>query len=592
MAGPAEVARRLTGEGGSDHLDEISLLYSHCQSKDLKIVAEALRAIGRVLSHHRHRCVVMAASPEGKSAATTDLAAWLKKHGDLYHSIMVEMATSANAHAQVCALRLTMEAISGEDKELRELASLAAKPVARPALPEKRLHDLISELLLAEHWSEHACACLCGDFLQRYADVRHFLFQHVANCCKQLGQSEAARKGGGFEGPEPKRARKASSDPQRFVAKLRERGLAAQEVFTRVFALLREAPAPEGKTAEQAEDADLLAGGAGDDDDEAGATLAPQGRSVGDFKRKYRGVFQDVWLQLLSLPVPLKQWAQVLQYLPENVIPHISRPLMLADVYLRAFHSGSAEVSVLSLSGLLLLLTKYGLGDPETLSSSCSEFYMQLYSLFTPETFRLRKRARFQRLAVASLTSGLLPARFAAVFAKKCMRVAICCNEPGTVMWLLSVAYGLIQKHHSHCKYLLHRPVEEGKPEETYDKDPFESDASLSTALEQAPSTSLWELQILQRHHLPAVVVLAKLFLRPFFKPSAKKLDPELFLDQSVEKSYRQALRGGERQLAKWKGRSEKCPMAFRLEENKAADDLVRLSALLSTSQRKLGAQG
>jgi len=299
-----------------------------------------------------------------------------------------------------------------------------------------------------------------------------------------------------------------------------------------------------------------------------------------------------LWLQLLSLPVPLKQWAQVLQFLPESVIPYMGRPLMLSDFYLRAFHSGSTEVSVLSLSGLLLLLSKYGLGDPETLSSSCNEFYSQLYCLFSMETFRLRKRARFQRLAVASLTSGLLPARFAAVFAKKCMRVAISCSEPGTVMWLLSVAYGLIQKHHSHCKYLLHRPAEEGKEPEKYDQDPFETNASFTAALEQAPNTSLWELQILQRHHLPAVVVLVKLFLRPFFKPSAKKMDPELFLDQSVEKSYRQALRGGERQLTKWKARSEKCPMAFRLEENKAADSLVRLSALLSTSQRKLGAQG
>merc|ERR1719359_1398703 len=113
----------------------------------------------------------------------------------------------------------------------------------------------------------------------------------------------------------------------------------------------------------------------------------------------------------------------------------------------------------MSLSGLFLLLTKHSLGDPETLSSSSSEYYSQLFSLIKPETFLLAQRARFQRLLSASLTSGLLPARFAAVFAKRCMCVAVAIADAGAVMWLVAVTYGLIQKHHSHCKYLLHKPA-------------------------------------------------------------------------------------------------------------------------------------
>merc|ERR1719359_1814053 len=128
----------------------------------------------------------------------------------------------------------------------------------------------------------------------------------------------------------------------------------------------------------------------------------------------------------------------------------------------------------MSLSGLFLLLTKHSLGDPETLSSSSSEYYSQLYSLIKPETFELADRARFQRLLAVSLTSGLLPARFAAVFAKKCMCVAVAVADAGTVMWLVAVTYNLIQKHHSHCRYLLHKELSNGiSAEEVPRKDPF-----------------------------------------------------------------------------------------------------------------------
>merc|ERR1711972_899306 len=166
----------------------------------------------------------------------------------------------------------------------------------------------------------------------------------------------------------------------------------------------------------------------------------------------------------------------------------------------------------MSLSGLFLLLTKHSLGDPETLSTSSSEYYAQLYSLIKPQTFLLAQRARFQRLLGVSLSSGLLPARFAAVFAKKSLCVAAAMSDVGTVMWLVALTYTLIQKHHSHCKYLLHHEADKGKL-----ADPFDTKASLQEALIQIEQTSLWELKLLERHHVPAVAVLLKLFSKPFF---------------------------------------------------------------------------
>ncbi|CAL1137382.1 unnamed protein product [Cladocopium goreaui] len=228
-------------------------------------------------------------------------------------------------------------------------------------------------------------------------------------------------------------------------------GRTHEEIFERILALLKEVREPQSSASKESED------------DEIDNVWLETSRSSKQYRKEYARLFQEAWLKLLGLRVPLAHCTSLLQLLPTKVIPHMGRPLMVADFYLRAFHAGSLELSVLALSGLLLLLTRYGLGDPETLSSSCGEFYSQLYSLLRPATFRLNRRARFQRLAAAALTSALLPARFAAAFAKKCLRVAILCSEPGTIMWLLAVAYGLIQRNHSRCSVLLHRPGEEGK---------------------------------------------------------------------------------------------------------------------------------
>jgi hypothetical protein len=364
-----------------------------------------------------------------------------------------------------------------------------------------------------------------------------------------------------------------------FADLMRSRGLPSRDLFSRVFQLLREAPEPTPTITEGVDGGD---GDVGADQE----VLAPFGRPTSFFLREYRRVFQDTWLQLLSLRVPLDLCKPLLQLVPSRVMPHLSHPLMLADFYLRAFHSESLEVSVMSLSGLFHLLTKHSLGDPETLSSSSNEFYTQLYSLIKPETFLLNHCARFQRLLAVSLTSGLLPARFAAVFAKKCMCVATAVADSGAVMWLVAVSYSLIQKHHSHCKYLLHKETVNGTPP---NRDPFSSKATLPEALTQVAETSLWEVKLLRRHHVPAVAILLDLFSKPFFKPSSKKLDSELFLDQSIDRLYKQAMKAGDRQSARWKMRGEACPLAFNVEDDDLTLRLNGWAASLSTSQRRLG---
>ncbi|CAE8628606.1 unnamed protein product [Polarella glacialis] len=593
-----EIQRRLTAPGAQAHLNEISELFELCEAEDLRAVAEALQAIAKVLTHHR-RLAVDSDRSSAEGAAVSDLVTWLRKQGEAYHALLLQLAASGDVRAQVCSVRLVFAATREEASEIR-LASTGSGPdlgrVFGLAAPDRRTQELLSELLLADKWNTQVADCIVNEFVRKYADVRHYVMGHLRSCAEQVGRSSSrmpaasATAASADQGEEEVVADAASAKKRKrtlgpFADSALQRGRSHEEVFARLLQLMREAPEPEEKV--------LSSGGDLQEPDEALSeeeVLASTGRPAGFYRREYRRVFQEAWLKLLGLRVPLTHCSPLLQLLPTRVMPHLSRPLMLSDFYLRAFHAGSLELSVLALSGLLLLLTKHGLGDPETLSSSSGEFYGQLYTLLRPETFRLKRRARFQRLAAAALNSGLLPARFAAAFAKKCLRVAVACSEPGAVMWLLSVAYGLIQRHHSHCSYLIHKQEGESGGSGAVDKDPFDNDAALTVAVEQVSGSSLWELNLLLRHHLPAIATLAKLYEKPFFKPSSRKLDPELFLDQGSTKAFRQALKSGEKQASRWKARGEKCPLAYKVEDDELSMRVTGWAAALSTSQRRIGA--
>jgi len=576
MSPVAELEARLTGADGAEHLNDIQQLFAASESPDLAAVAEALQAIPRVLSHHRRRVGGNAVGND--VGADTVVIEWLQQHSEAYYSALVQLALSKDPRGQVCAIRLYMAALQNHDTESRtaSLDSEGSAAGAARAAPERRIQHLLAELLLAERWSKHVVNCLATEFMATYIDVRHHVLTHIKVCLGQVGKVSSASDGA-LTAPPSKRLKQTAP----FADLMRSRGLPLRDLFSRVFALLREVAEPV-----PAPSAENGGGEAGDIE-----LLVSAGRPAGNFMRDYRRLFQETWLQLLSLRVPLDHCMPLLQLVPTRVMPHLSNPLMLADFYLRAFNSDSLEVSVMSLSGFFLLLTKHSLGDPETLSSSSSEFYGQLYSLIKPETFLLAQRARFQRLLAASLTSGLLPARFAAVFAKKCMCVAVAVADYGAVMWLVAVTYSLIQKHHSHCKYLLHQAPSNGSAAQPPSEEvPFSITDSLPVALTKVTHTSLWELKLLQRHHVPAVATLLQLFSKPFFKPSSRKLDPELFLDQSVENIYKQALKSGDRQSAKWKARGEACPLAFKVEDDALTLRLDGWAGALSTSQRRVGA--
>lgn len=586
----SKLEQRLTDASAKEKLNDIAQLYELCESADLRTVAAALKAVANVLYHHRsilNSCPVDGEEDRGDlDENNQELTNWLRQHGEVFHATLTQLALSKEPRARVCATRLLLTACQQETDEIRSLVGSRTVRLL-PSPPEQRIHDFLSELLLAQPWRPDAIQCIMNEFVKLFIDVRHYIFTHLRVCLEAVRKATWDDDDDDIVAAQRPKRRKQQSLP--FVDSMRSKGITPQDLFDRVFEILREAPEPPQNrsgngalsVSEPIQD---------EDDADGGKVFMRSGRPQSFFLREYPKLFQDVWLQLLSLPASVNQYKPVLQFLPTSVMPHLGQPLLLADFYLRAFHGKSAEISVLSLSGLFVLLTKHSLGDPETLSSSAGEFYAQLYSLFNLETFKLQKRARFQRLAAASLCSGLMPARFAAAFAKKNIHLAVAISDPGIVMWLLAIAYSLIQRHHSHCQYLLHKPVKDGESSHSrVATDPFDGSASLSSVLEQLSGSSLWELQLLQRHHLQAIRVIAQLFTKPFFKPTSRKLDPELYLGQSTSTLYDQTLRGGERQMTKLKAIGKTCPVAFQAQDDALAGRVVGWAAALSTSQRQIG---
>lgn len=533
----------------TSNLQEINKLYAFCESDDLQVVFEALQAIAHVLRHHRGD-----ASPQNAKRRRLDgdskkqsVDDWLEKHTSMQMELLGKLAASNRPQAQVASIRLAMSAIR-EDH------------CANGIFADRVFQNFMTEVVLASKWGDHIVRCLIDEFVEPYLDVRHHLIQHLRFCVDQVGSAEQSgidQKVESVSSTQNGTAQRAAKQTPRMhlLKQLHERGFNSKTLFLRTFGLLRAWPAPS-----------------------VGASTAlaalPEATLV-RYGKEERRLFQEAWLSLLKMRPPLNMCRPLLQHLPEHVFPHLSQPLCLSDFYLNAFNRGSLEVRVLSLSGLFALLTQHGLGDPELLDSSTGKFYDQLYYLVRPEVFALPRRARFQRLLAASLASGLLPARFAGAFAKKCLRTALLCEDAGAVMWLVSISYRTIQTHHTHCRQFLHN--HEGT---ALEKDPFDAEIELEKAVKEMQTTSFWELEALRQHRNPAITRLCGLFLNSkFFKPSALKLNPDDFLDLGAGKLYEQELKTSRRRQAK---SSEPCPVAFKLEEEPLVAKVLGWACVIS----------
>jgi U3 small nucleolar RNA-associated protein 19 len=285
----------------------------------------------------------------------------------------------------------------------------------------------------------------------------------------------------------------------------------------------------------------------------------------------HQHAFSMAWIALLRHRLPQDAYRRVLVQLPDDIMPHLANPLLLADFLTDSYNIGGVT-SLLSLNSLFILIQDYNFDYPD--------FYNKLYELLNdPVLLTAKQRARFFGLLDLFLSSTHLPAYMVAAFAKRLSRSALTA-EPGAILFIIPMVYNLILRH-KECVQLIHRTgagtvaekaalrreelasanavdaaskmLKKQKTEIALEhgQDPFQADEKDPIQC-RALQSSLWELYSMRQHYNAEVAVRAKLF-------EDKLRQQFLDLDDCMDISYKSVF---DAQLKrKEKG---KVPLAFR----------------------------
>ncbi|KAL0134307.1 hypothetical protein PUN28_001246 [Cardiocondyla obscurior] len=212
-----------------------------------------------------------------------------------------------------------------------------------------------------------------------------------------------------------------------------------------------------------------------------------------------------VWACVMHWELTPQLHKQLLIVLLERVISHLEKPILLTDFLMDSLDV-DGPVGVLALQGVFILVTKHNLEYPN--------IFTKLYSMFEPEIFHTKYKARLFYLADLFLSSTHLPEALVAAFAKRLARLTLVA-PPEDILIILFFVGNLLLRHPG-LKRLIDHPQGGEAPSNasTGAGDPFlmeERDPLLSNAL----LSSLWEIRALQWHILPSIASAAQFIREP-----------------------------------------------------------------------------
>jgi len=232
----------------------------------------------------------------------------------------------------------------------------------------------------------------------------------------------------------------------------------------------------------------------------------------GEVRKNYGGI----WTSVVLCKFSKEQYKRSLIMLNEKVIPQLAQPVFLTDFLLGCFDIGGA-ISILALSGVFTLMTKYNLDYPD--------FYTKLYSLFQVEIFFVKYKARFLHLSDMFLASTHLPQVLVASFVKRIARISL--QAPAECLpTCIRFIHNLISRHRG-LRFLMDDSDRSDLTSDPYlvsEPDPYKTNAMKS---------SLWELQTLTNHILPEVSIAAKELINKGIKDTDK--DVSAVLEKTME---------------------------------------------------------
>lgn len=188
----------------------------------------------------------------------------------------------------------------------------------------------------------------------------------------------------------------------------------------------------------------------------------------------------------------------VLIVLLERILPHLEKPVLLTDFLMDSLDIGG-PIGLLSLQGVFTLIQRHNITYPN--------IYEKLYSMFEPEIFHTKFKARLFYLADIFLSSTHLPENLVAAFVKRLARLSLIA-PPQDIVIILHFIGNLILRHPGLKRLICHPSGGE------VSRDPYimdEREPTKSNALE----SSLWEVVALQNHALPAIAQAARFISQP-----------------------------------------------------------------------------
>uniref|UniRef100_T1GMP5 CCAAT-binding factor domain-containing protein n=1 Tax=Megaselia scalaris TaxID=36166 RepID=T1GMP5_MEGSC len=129
-----------------------------------------------------------------------------------------------------------------------------------------------------------------------------------------------------------------------------------------------------------------------------------------------RKSINKVWncVMLWEMKEPIHK--KVLIVLLERVLPHLEKPIQLTDFLMDSLDFGG-PIGLLALQGVFTLIQKHNITYPNV--------YEKLYSMFEPEIFHTKFKARLFYLADIFLSSTHLPENLVAAFVKRLARLSL-----------------------------------------------------------------------------------------------------------------------------------------------------------------------
>ncbi|XP_067635334.1 nucleolar complex protein 4 homolog A [Eurosta solidaginis] len=268
-----------------------------------------------------------------------------------------------------------------------------------------------------------------------------------------------------------------------------------------------------------------------------------------------RKCINKVWLCLMQWTDGISEpvHRQMLIILLERVLPHLEKPILLTDFLMDSLDCGG-PVSLLALQGIFTLIQKHNITYPN--------IYEKLYSMFEPEIFHTKFKARLFYLADIFLSSTHLPENLVAAFVKRLARLSLIA-PPQDAIIILHFIGNLILRH-SGLKRLIcaQAPIE-------VSRDPFimeEREPTKSNALE----SSLWEVVSLQKHAIPAVASAARFISQPlpateWDLSSVLEVKEDDIFDQEISKKSKQYALAFERPQSLYLAHDDKVKQYWKL---------------------------